>query len=111
MWCGWKTITAGGKNVANKIRFGTDGWRGVIAEEFTFPNLRRVVAGTVSYLKANRPSATGPLLVGYDRRFLSKDFARCVAQCFQSQGLTAKITDAPMTTPSLSVSVVANKSP
>jgi phosphomannomutase len=52
-----------------KIKFGTDGWRGVMAEEFTFPNLRRAAAGTVAYLKKNPPASTGPLLVGYDRRF------------------------------------------
>jgi phosphomannomutase len=104
-------IMDGGPGVGNEIRFGTDGWRGVIAEDFTFPNLRRVVAGTVSYLKAHRPAAPGPLLVGYDRRFLSRDFARCVAQCFQKQGLAVKLSSTPMTTPALSVSVTAHRSP
>jgi phosphomannomutase len=55
--------------VAEKIAFGTDGWRGIIAEEFTFPNLRRVAAGTAAFLQKNPPSSTGPILVGYDRRF------------------------------------------
>src|SRR4051812_13912733 len=54
--------------VGEPIKFGTDGWRGVIADEFTFPNVRRVAAGTVAFLKQNPPAHPGPLLVGYDRR-------------------------------------------
>jgi phosphomannomutase len=103
MWSDWKMIM-------DAIKFGTDGWRGVMAEDFTFPNVRRVTAGTIAYLKKNRPDKPGPLLIGYDRRFGSREFAQCVASHLQRAGFSVKLSNTPMTTPSLSVSLVAQKS-
>jgi phosphomannomutase len=110
MWFAWKTITAEENPVTNTIRFGTDGWRGVIADDFTFPNLRRAVAGTAEFLKKNPPSKPGPLLIGYDRRFFSKEFAHTVGAVLKQHGFTVMISRASMPTPAMSVSVVANKS-
>jgi phosphomannomutase len=95
----------------NVIKFGTDGWRGVIADEFTFSNLRRVAAGTAEFLKQDKSKAAGPILIGYDRRFFSKEFAQCVGGILQRAGFTVLIAKAPMPTPAVSVSVVAHKSP
>jgi phosphomannomutase len=97
--------------VVNEIKFGTDGWRGVIGDDFTFPNLRRVVAGTLTFLKQNPPSKPGPLLIGYDRRFFSQDFALSVAQTLKKNGFAVRMADSPMPTPALSVSLVSQKSP
>src|SRR5262245_23940704 len=96
--------------MSQTIKFGTDGWRGVIADDFTFPNLRRAAAGTAAYLKKNKPTQPGPLLIGYDRRFFSKDFAECVGQVLRQNGFSVQISNSPMTTPSMSVAVVARKS-
>jgi len=104
-------IMDGQDAVANAIKFGTDGWRGVMAEDFTFPNLRRVAAGTVAFLQKNPPSRRGPLLVGYDRRFFSKEFAHCLADFFKRNGFEVKVSRTPIPTPALSVSVVSHKSP
>jgi len=91
------------------IHFGTDGWRGVIADEFTFANVRRVALATGHFIKQQR--AGGPILIGYDRRFLSKQFADCVGEVFQSQGLAVRLSQQPMPTPAISVCVTTEKAP
>jgi phosphomannomutase len=88
-------------DLAPAINFGTDGWRGVIADDFTFTNLRRAVAGTVSFLEKNPPDTSGPLLIGYDRRFFSRQFAECVAACLAQHGFSVKIAQGPIPTPAL----------
>ncbi len=91
------------------IIFGTDGWRGVIAESFTFDNVRRVAAATASFFKEN-PSSN-PILIGYDRRFFSPEFARCAAASFQAEGLKVLVSAGSLTTPALSVCVKARNAP
>ncbi|MFB3092668.1 MAG: phosphoglucomutase/phosphomannomutase family protein, partial [Dehalococcoidia bacterium] len=60
------------------IKFGTDGWRAVIADEFTFENVAICAQGVANYIKEIGSSDQG-LMVGYDTRFASKDFAVCAA--------------------------------
>ena len=60
------------------IKFGTDGWRALIAEDFTFANVARCAQGLSDYLKDEGSAANG-LVVGYDTRFLSRNFAETVA--------------------------------
>jgi phosphomannomutase len=91
----------------SEIRFGTDGWRGVIAEDFTYANLRRVADAAARYFRQQDPR--GAVLVGYDRRFFSPEFARTVASVLLQRGLNVSVVDSPMTTPSLSVAVVQQK--
>jgi phosphomannomutase len=100
-----------GGPMVDDIKFGTDGWRGVIAEDFTFPNVRRVAQAATAFLQKNRPTRPGPILIGYDRRFFSLEFARMVARIIQRGGFSVQITRAPMPTPALSVSLVAHRSP
>jgi len=101
----------GANTVAETIKFGTDGWRGVIADDFTFPNLRRVALGTVTFLKKTPPTKPGPILIGYDRRFFSKTFAQCVGGILKQNGIAVKIASSPTPTPAISVSVVSHRSP
>jgi phosphomannomutase len=68
------------------IRFGTDGWRGIIAEDFTFPNVRRVAQALADYLAARGLGGRG-LVIGYDQRFASEDFARAVAEVMAGNGI------------------------
>ena len=63
----------------NPIKFGTDGWRGIIAQDFTFDNVRICAQGVAGYLKQSGLSSRG-LVVGYDTRFASEDFAAAVAE-------------------------------
>ena len=93
-----------------QIKFGTDGWRAVIAEDFTFANVARVAQATVDYW-ANHP-ITGTqkkVVIGYDRRFLSDQFARRTAEVFLGNGFEVILTDRPTPTPSVSYAVKAHK--
>jgi phosphomannomutase len=83
------------------IVFGTDGWRGIIARDFTFDNLQMVALATAKYLKKiadNNPS----VVIGYDTRFLSKEFAYVTAQILAWQDIIVHITDTFSTTPQVS---------
>ena len=87
-----------------QIKFGTDGWRGVIARDFTFDNLSRVAQATMDYL--NRAGlGDRPLVIGYDRRFLSRDFARRVAEVAVGNGIRVLLTDDYAPTPAVSWAV------
>ena len=66
-----------------QIKFGTDGWRAIIAEDFTFANLERVAQATAAYWLANPVAGTEKrVVIGYDRRFLSDEFATRAAEVF-----------------------------
>lgn len=87
-----------------EIRFGTDGWRGVIARDFTFDNLSVVTQATVDYLRKEGLDQR-PLVIGYDRRFLSREFARHVASIAAGNGIRVLFADRVTPTPILSWSV------
>jgi phosphomannomutase len=88
------------------IKFGTDGWRAVIAEDFTFHNLDRAVQATADVWTAHPPPGTHKtVIVGYDRRFLSDQFARHAAEIFAANGFTAPLSTCPVPTPSVSFAV------
>ncbi len=90
------------------IKFGTDGWRAVIAEDFTFANVARVAQATADYWRSNPIAGTRPkVIIGYDRRFLSDGFARCTAEVFAGNGFAVLLTPEPTPTPSVSFAVKA----
>ena len=89
------------KNGNKMIIFGTDGWRGLIARDFTFDNIQKVALATARYVKKefkNNPS----VVIGYDTRFLSKEFAQEVALVLASQGIIVHITEKFSSTPQVS---------
>jgi alpha-D-glucose phosphate-specific phosphoglucomutase len=89
-----------------KIKFGTDGWRAVIADEFTFENLERVAQATASYWLANPVEGTKKqVVVGYDRRFLSDAFAERTAGILCANGFKVILSDAPTLTQAVSFAV------
>jgi phosphomannomutase len=89
-----------------QIKFGTDGWRAVIAEDFTFANVARVAQAAADYWSANPVAGTEKkIIVGYDRRFLSDQFARCSAEVFAGNGFRVVLTPEPTPTPSVSFAV------
>ena len=93
-----------------QIKFGTDGWRAVIAEDFTFANLERVAQATADYWSAHpAPGARRSLIVGYDRRFLSDQFARRTAEVFAGNGYDVLLTDQPTPTPAISYAVKSRR--
>ena len=93
-----------------QIKFGTDGWRAVIAEDFTFANVERVAQATADYWAANPIAGTErKVIVGYDRRFLSDQFARRTADVFLANGFEVVLTSQPTPTPSVSFAVKAQR--
>ena len=87
------------------IKFGTDGWRGVIAEDFTFDNVRLCTEGVVRYLQ-QRGLAERGLVVGYDTRFASEAFALAVAETAASRGVTTYLSDRAAPTPVVTFNVI-----
>ena len=87
------------------IKFGTDGWRGVIAEDFTFDNVRLCAQGTADMLLAKGDDRS--VVVGYDTRFGSEQFAAAVAEVFAGNGLHVLLADRPSPTPAIGFNVVA----
>jgi phosphomannomutase len=94
----------------SQIKFGTDGWRAVIAEDFTFANVDRVAQATADFWNANPvPGTEKRAVVGYDRRFLSDQFAQRVAEILAGNDFVVTLTDAPTPTPAVSFAVKAQK--
>ncbi|MGC3958461.1 MAG: phosphoglucomutase/phosphomannomutase family protein [Verrucomicrobiota bacterium] len=92
------------------IKFGTDGWRAVIAEDFTFANVARVAQATADYWNANPVAdVEKKVVIGYDRRFLSNEFSRHAAEVFAGNGYSVILTPEPTPTPSVSFAVKAQK--
>ena len=90
------------------IKFGTDGWRGVIADDYTFENVRRCAQGFASYL-INHGAGSGPVVVGYDKRFASEHFSAACAEVLAANGLRVWLTDVATPTPVISYAVVDKK--
>ena len=91
--------------MASVIRFGTDGWRAIIAQDFTFANVARCAQGLVDYLNDTGIADRG-LVVGYDTRFLSREFAETVACVCAGNGIRAWLTREAAPTPVVSFSVL-----
>lgn len=87
-----------------KIRFGTDGWRGVMARDFTFANVRRVAAAIGAYLEGQGSAARG-VAVCWDRRLLSDQFAAETAGVLAARGIPVRLARRPEPTPLLSWAV------
>jgi phosphomannomutase len=92
----------------DKIKFGTDGWRGLIADDFTFANVRRVAAAVAQYVCEESEPKRG-LIVGYDTRFLSAEFALTVANVLSAEGIPVWLANAGTPTPAVSYAVVTRK--
>lgn len=87
-----------------RLRFGTDGWRAVIADEFTFANVRRLARASAAVARA-RAGPGARLLVGHDTRFLSDRFAAAAAVAAREAGVDARLTEGVTPTPALSLAV------
>jgi phosphomannomutase len=92
----------------NPIKFGTDGWRAIIAEEFTFDNVRRVAQATADYFKTVEGTESA-VFVGFDVRFQSKAFAQAAAEVLSANGLRVLMLDRPFPTPYVSFEVRRRK--
>ena len=91
-----------------EIRFGTDGWRALIAEDYTYENVARCARGLCDYMRRRGTAGRG-LIVGYDTRFLSPEFAATVAGVAAGQGIRALLADRSAPTPVLSFNVLHHR--
>ena len=87
-----------------EIKFGTDGWRGLIADDFTFENVRRVAGAIASYVLKNEDASRG-IVIGYDTRFASPRAARVVADVIAGAGIPAQLANDYVPTPAVSYNV------
>jgi len=93
------------EEVSTQIRFGTDGWRGRIAEDYTFDNVRRCAQGFAHYLH-DMGKGGGSVVVGHDRRFASEHFAAAAAEVLAANGFHVYLCDGARPTPVISYAVV-----
>src|SRR3989339_51735 len=80
--------------MTKKIQFGTDGWRAIIADQFTFSNVELVTKAIIGYYPQDKA-----VIIGYDTRFLCDKFAQRAAKVINDYGLNVKITDRDAPTP------------
>ncbi len=90
------------------IKFGTDGWRGRIAEEYTFDSVRRVAQGFAAFMQQQGLAEKG-VIVGHDKRFQAEYFAAAAAEVMAANGIKVWLTDGATPTPTISYSVVAKQ--
>ena len=86
------------------IKFGTDGWRGIIADDFTFDNVRRVAGAIAAYVLKHEDPSHG-VVVGYDTRFASPRAARVAAEVLAAAGIPVKLANDYTPTPAISLAV------
>ena len=94
--------------MATQIKFGTSGWRAVMAEEFTFANVYRTVHGIARYVSSQKASGA-EVIVGRDPRFLGESFCAVGADILSSYGITPLVIAEPAPTPAISYAVIQSK--
>ena len=90
------------------IKFGTDGWRAVIADTYTYANVRRCAAGLARYILGQGRTQQG-VVIGYDTRFGSRDFAGVSAATLAALGVPVYLCDRPAPTPTISYTIIERK--
>jgi phosphomannomutase len=88
--------------MTQSIKFGTDGWRAVIADDFTMANLEKVALATARYSKNHKKIKNG-IVIGYDARFMSREFAEKSAEVIANAGIKVKLSNGIATTPMVSL--------
>jgi len=97
-----------GRSMLTQIKFGTSGWRAVMAEEFTFANVRRAVEGIARYVVLQKPQGAR-VIVGRDPRFLGETFCSMAAEILAAHGITPLVVAEPAPTPAFAYAVIQSK--
>ena len=92
---------------ASPIKFGTSGWRGLIADDFTFANVRLAVTAIAEHINAKKKNAT--VLVGYDTRFYSEEFSQLAVEILQQNGIHTLLCETFTPTPAIAYEVIRRK--
>ncbi|MBK49960.1 MAG: phosphoglucomutase/phosphomannomutase family protein [SAR202 cluster bacterium] len=90
------------------IKFGTEGWRGIIADDFTFDNVRLCSQGVAELVNSNKLEGNKSVLIGYDTRFGSQSFAEVAAETIARNGIPVYLSNKPAPTPALSFNTKYN---
>ncbi len=90
------------------IKFGTSGWRGILAEDFTFPNARLVCQGIADYLRKEGIASQG-VVIGYDTRFFSEGFAAAAAEVMAGNGIPCQFSTRDIPTPVVGFAIVQGR--
>jgi alpha-D-glucose phosphate-specific phosphoglucomutase len=99
--------TSAGLSTTSPIKFGTSGWRGVIAEDFTFANVRLALTAIAEHVKAKSPQPS--ILVGYDTRFYSEEFSQLAVDILQHHGIRALLCETFTPTPAVAYEIMRRK--
>src|SRR5258708_3903882 len=98
------------------IKFGTSGWRGIIAQDFTFENVRLATQGIANYLNAELQTPNSELhnrkpilIIGYDTRFLAREFALVVCEVLEASGIEPLLCDRDTPTPVIAYAIRRRK--
>jgi phosphoglucomutase len=94
--------------MATQIKFGTSGWRAIVAEEFTFENIRRAIRGIARYVSSQKPKGAR-VVVGRDPRFLGETFVKLAADILSAYGITPMVITEAAPTPAISYEVIRAK--
>src|ERR1700722_12334139 len=89
------------------IKFGTSGWRAIIADEFTFANVRLATAAIAEHVRSRNPKAT--LIVGHDTRFFAEEFTHTAAEILREHGVRVLLCDDPTPTPVIAQEIIRSK--
>jgi len=93
--------------MAAAIKFGTSGWRAIIAEDFTFANVRLAAAAIAEHARSRKPNAT--LLIGHDTRFFGEEFTRAAGAILREHGIHVLLCDGPTPTPVIAHEILRRK--
>jgi phosphoglucomutase len=93
--------------MATTIKFGTSGWRAIIAEDFTFANVRLATAAIAEHVRSRNLKAT--VIVGHDTRFFAEEFSRTAAEILREYGIRALLCDGPAPTPAIAYEILRRK--
>ena len=91
----------------NAIQFGTSGWRAIIADEFTFDNVRLASAAIAGHLLSHNTKPA--VIIGHDTRFFSEEFARTAGQVMRAHGVKVLLCDGPTPTPVIAYEIIRRK--
>jgi phosphoglucomutase len=91
------------------IKFGTSGWRGIIAEDFTYGNVKLVTQAIVEYIRKEKNDSNPAVIVGYDTRFMSENFAETTARVLAGNGIKALLCERDTPTPVIAYEIIRRK--
>ena len=91
------------------IKFGTSGWRGIIAEEFTYDNVASVTQAIANLINEKYKKTSAPVIIGYDTRFMSEDFAKTSSEVLAGNGIKELLCKRDTPTPAIAYDIVHSK--